>query len=674
MSTFNDVIAQFTTDAELAHQIVHGDASTTVTTDGGPVRSMAKLVADNQSAINTAIGAIDPATLPAGGVPAGAELFTGKRSGSFFGFSSSGIAAFTLSIFTILIVSGPGAAARTVISKLLEQPVSPEDFGATGDGVTDDTTAFAMACLSARRIRLSRGKTYLIRNLTLTGVANFELDGNGATIVSDQVHSILGFSAAAWGTAANIYVHDLTLYYANNPNARTDNIFPLWFQFVNGVTVERVTITNSWSAGIIYSACSNIKAYSNKISNTLADGMTCFGCGRNVTYFDNDFTNTADDAMAVTWLAGNTAAAVGETTICTKGVRITGNRVNGTTVSARGVFIGGVVDGTITLNQFYNVAAFSILISNTTTVANYSTNVVVAKNTVINSGQAASSLVGEVGGIAVYSQNLNVTVKANLIVNANNVGMLLQGNVYADGNVISTVTNTPSTQNPSLAWQGVGAVWADFSASNTCYGSFNGNQISNTVNRAVSVGAGYNTQYLSICDNEFHDCVDPVAVGTAALGIVYLSSTTRNQVVALRNKFFESRTTQVVQYCVYVAGGGLHDIDEIGINIANGGTKPSTPIGNASGGTAIKRFLQAVWNPGGGSAISQGAPVPQNWSVADANLRDQVIVTAPYQIPLLELSGFVQSANTVTSMLACVSSTAQTPLGSNTYTIRVRRQ
>lgn len=168
------------------------------------------------------------------------------------------------------------------------------------------------------------------------GLSNFELDGNKATIVSDRVQSILGFSATGWGVSKNIYVHDLSLSYATTPTTRNDNIFPLWFQYVDGVQVERVTVTNSWSAGVIFSACSNVKAYSNKISNTLADGMTCFGCGRNVTYFDNDFTNTSDDAMAVTWLAGNTAAAVGEVTIRTKGVRILYNRVNGTTVSARG--------------------------------------------------------------------------------------------------------------------------------------------------------------------------------------------------------------------------------------------------------------------------------------------------------------------------------------------------
>lgn len=46
MTTLQDSINQFTSDAVLAHEIVHGDATTTVQTEGGPVRSFAKLEGD----------------------------------------------------------------------------------------------------------------------------------------------------------------------------------------------------------------------------------------------------------------------------------------------------------------------------------------------------------------------------------------------------------------------------------------------------------------------------------------------------------------------------------------------------------------------------------------------------------------------------------------------------
>ncbi len=40
-----------TQDSQLLHQIVHGDALTTVTTEGGPVKSVAKAIADVEASV-----------------------------------------------------------------------------------------------------------------------------------------------------------------------------------------------------------------------------------------------------------------------------------------------------------------------------------------------------------------------------------------------------------------------------------------------------------------------------------------------------------------------------------------------------------------------------------------------------------------------------------------------
>lgn len=52
MSLINKV-DQFNNDADIAHQIVHGDATTTVATEGGPVRSFSKLIADKDKEFNS---------------------------------------------------------------------------------------------------------------------------------------------------------------------------------------------------------------------------------------------------------------------------------------------------------------------------------------------------------------------------------------------------------------------------------------------------------------------------------------------------------------------------------------------------------------------------------------------------------------------------------------------
>jgi hypothetical protein len=51
----NGVITTFIADTAIVHEIAHGDSSTTVQTEGGPVRSLAKLIADNQGAIESAM-------------------------------------------------------------------------------------------------------------------------------------------------------------------------------------------------------------------------------------------------------------------------------------------------------------------------------------------------------------------------------------------------------------------------------------------------------------------------------------------------------------------------------------------------------------------------------------------------------------------------------------------
>ena len=56
--TLKTDIDQLAADAVLMHQVVHGDASTTVTTAGGPVRSVAKLIADKDAEINVAASGI----------------------------------------------------------------------------------------------------------------------------------------------------------------------------------------------------------------------------------------------------------------------------------------------------------------------------------------------------------------------------------------------------------------------------------------------------------------------------------------------------------------------------------------------------------------------------------------------------------------------------------------
>ena len=83
------------------------------------------------------------------------------------------------------IQSGTGATYRTVQSKLRDT-VSVKDFGAVGDGVTDDTAAIQAAFNSgAKSIHFPSGTYYCGQHSTATNIFDLSSYGNGLSITTD---------------------------------------------------------------------------------------------------------------------------------------------------------------------------------------------------------------------------------------------------------------------------------------------------------------------------------------------------------------------------------------------------------------------------------------------------------------------------------------------------------
>jgi hypothetical protein len=114
------------------------------------------------------------------------------RAGTLLGFDAVGLlTTYVVQIGTSLvnlaaaagssligfIQAGTGAVLRTLQDKNRDI-VSVKDFGAKGDGVTDDTAVFAAAALIGGRIYAPAG-TYLVTDTTLFALAGTTIEGDG---------------------------------------------------------------------------------------------------------------------------------------------------------------------------------------------------------------------------------------------------------------------------------------------------------------------------------------------------------------------------------------------------------------------------------------------------------------------------------------------------------------
>jgi len=79
------------------------------------------------------------------------------------------------------VPNGTGAVSRSVQDKLRGLPASPEDFGAVGDGVTDDAVAINLALQAHKRVMGENGKTYLIGSPLVPKTGNV-IDMTGASV------------------------------------------------------------------------------------------------------------------------------------------------------------------------------------------------------------------------------------------------------------------------------------------------------------------------------------------------------------------------------------------------------------------------------------------------------------------------------------------------------------
>lgn len=311
---------------------------------------------------------------------------------------SGGIPA-SLASTTTWTQNGSGAVSRTVDSKLREI-VSPLDFGAIGDGVTDDTSAVqtAINSLQAGQTLDFAGKSYkTATGFTITNKSRIKLKGSKAKVfLSGAGSSAYIFQLS--GTIDDLEISDFDLSGDNNSS---------YFQTAIGCNSGQTVTNTRFHSNKIYNINVGIshnadlsgswdkgECYDNFISNMVGVnagqgyGVHCANA-TNIIIKSNIFDACQRHSM---YLAKGTQVNV----LCTG--NIIKNHRNGVAASvARGAIecirISGV---TLSNNKFVDCYDCQINIGHDTSASRSGYNILVSGNTFTNRKNAvAAILVGE---------------------------------------------------------------------------------------------------------------------------------------------------------------------------------------------------------------------------------------------------------------------------------------
>lgn len=279
------------------------------TTSSAP---LAITVGSNLTITNGTLSAPAPfviPSLPTGAAPGATDLVplsqNGTASSVTYGTFLSGLGTLAGFDASPLQALATGGSTRRSLAALLGDAVSLEDFGALGDGSTNDSAAFAAAIASLRPIRLGP-KTYVVNGpLALSNATALTLIGvPGQTVIRRLTQT----SGSNWITLTAPAVHMEGIIFDANTSLTTSTTAVTIAASCLRSTIDRCAFTNAVNGtGLFYAhsdpvfarhtvSCS--EAFGNKtgIACQAADGLTVSAChihDNSGTGLSVDYVNSA---------------------------------------------------------------------------------------------------------------------------------------------------------------------------------------------------------------------------------------------------------------------------------------------------------------------------------------------------------------------------------------------
>ncbi|HKX73157.1 MAG TPA: right-handed parallel beta-helix repeat-containing protein [Candidatus Saccharimonadales bacterium] len=248
--------------------------------------------------------------------------------------------------------------------------INVKDYGATGDGSTDDTAAIAgaVAALTSGSTLYFPGGTYVTSQVLLSGKSNFKITGAGATIRgSNTANAVLRLSTCTFFEVSGLNVHHA------NASVRNSTGHGMHLSNCTDYLVAHNTVYGTAAAGIISFTGSRGTVSANSVHDTLADGIHHTKGSSSITVTGNNLVNTGDDSLAV-------VSYLADGAICTD-ISLTGNTVY--QANARGIAVVGGENVTISGNTVRTTKSAGIYVSQESSWNTYGVNTVaVVGNTV----------------------------------------------------------------------------------------------------------------------------------------------------------------------------------------------------------------------------------------------------------------------------------------------------